>query len=204
MKKLVIAWMAIVVTSTAFAASLKVTVANTLGFDRNKEIVSVSMVAVKQNLGAEAKSFIVVDAKGAQVPYQVTSNKLTLIFPATVKANGSVVYEIKAGTPEKFAVKTFGRFVSERKDDFAWENDRIAFRMYGPKLANENPSNGVDVWLKKTEALIVDKFYYNDLQKGIHYHVDNGEGIDCYKVAHTLGAGGIAPYTDSTLWVQNQ
>ncbi|MDP4203411.1 MAG: DUF4861 family protein [Bacteroidota bacterium] len=204
MKKLVIALMAIVVTSTAFAASLKVTVANTLGFDRNKEIVSVSMAVVKQKLGDDAKSFIVIDAKGAQVPCQITANKLTLIFPATVKANGSAVYEIKAGTPEKFAVKTFGRFVPERKDDFAWENDRIAFRMYGPKLANENPSNGVDVWLKKTEALIVDKFYYNDLQKGIHYHVDYGEGIDCYKVAHTLGAGGIAPYTDSTLWVQNQ
>lgn len=203
MKKIVFALIALSLVSTGFAAPLKVTVTNTLDFDRNNEIVSVSMATVKQKLGADAKNFIVVDYKGAQVPYQVTANKLTLIFPATVKAYATVVYQIKAGSPEKFAVKTFGRFVPERKDDFAWENDRIAFRMYGPKLAPEHPSNGVDVWLKKTEALIVDKFYYNDLQKGIHYHVDHGEGLDCYKVAHTLGAGGLAPYVDTTLWVQN-
>ena len=41
--------------------------------------------------------------------------------------------------------RVFGRFVPERKDDFAWENEYAAFRMYGPALAPENPSNGVDM-----------------------------------------------------------
>lgn len=202
MKKLFISLIVVSITAAGFAASLKVTVANTLGIDRNKEIVSVSLAAIHQKLGA-AQSFIVVNAAGEQVPYQVTANKTKVIFPATVKGNGTAVYEIKAGTPEKFEPKTYGRFVPERKDDFAWENDRIAFRMYGPKLADENPSNGVDVWLKKTEALVVDKRYDGDLHKEISYHIDHGEGLDCYKVAHTLGAGGIAPYIDNTLWVAN-
>lgn len=33
------------------------------------------------------------------------------------------------------------------------------------------------------------------------YHDDHGEGLDCYKVAHTLGAGAIAPYTTDSVWV---
>jgi hypothetical protein len=202
MKKIPVVLLAMALMAAGNAASLKVTVANKLGFDRNKEIVSVNLAIVKQKLGS--KSFIVTDAQGQQLPYQITADKKNVIFPATVKANALSVYEIKPGTPEKFDAKTFGRFVPERKDDFAWENDRIAFRMYGPKLTPENPSNGVDVWLKKTDKLIVDKFYYNDLQLHQPYHVDHGEGLDCYKVGHALGAGGIAPYTDTTLWVGNR
>lgn len=96
-----------------------------------------------------------------------------------------------------------GRQVPERKDDFTWENDRIAFRVYGPALAAENPSNGVDVWLKKTEELVVDKFYKDELENGLSYHVDRGEGLDCYKVGHTLGAGAIAPYSEGKIWVED-
>lgn len=97
----------------------------------------------------------------------------------------------------------FGRQVPERKDDFAWENDRMAYRVYGPALVAENPSNGIDIWLKKTDSLIVDKFYRDDLQNGISYHVDHGLGLDCYKVGHTLGAGAIAPFADGKIWVEN-
>ena len=35
--------------------------------------------------------------------------------------------------------KVYGRHVPERKDDFAWENEYAAFRMYGPALKPENP-----------------------------------------------------------------
>jgi hypothetical protein len=73
--------------------------------------------------------------------------------------------------------------------------------MYGPALAKDNPSNGVDVWLKRTDALIVDKFYKDDLENGLSYHEDHGLGLDCYKVGRTLGAGGIAPYIDGVLHV---
>ena len=93
--------------------------------------------------------------------------------------------------------KVFGRFVPERKDDFAWENEYAAFRMYGPALRPENPSNGVDLWLKATPELIVDSFYYREHVLGLPYHINYGKGLDCYKVAHTCGAGGLVVLTTS-------
>ena len=106
------------------------------------------------------------------------------------------------GTPKPIVPKTFARFVPERKDDFAWENDMAAYRVYGPALADENPSNGIDLWLKKTEELVVDSFYKADLQYGKSYHDDHGQGVDCYKVDHTLGAGGVAPYVNGELLIR--
>jgi len=32
------------------------------------------------------------------------------------------------------------------------------------------------------------------------YHTDHGEGLDCYKVGASLGAGGIAPYANNKLY----
>ncbi|NQV33809.1 MAG: DUF4861 family protein, partial [Phycisphaeraceae bacterium] len=89
---------------------------------------------------------------------------------------------------------TFGRFVPERMDDFAWENDRIAFRVYGPALEVETVSPGIDVWVKKVSHPIVDKWYANK-----DYHKDHGEGADFYKVGPTLGCGGLGLYQDNTL-----
>lgn len=92
--------------------------------------------------------------------------------------------------------KVYGRFVPERKDDFAWENEYAAFRMYGPALAPENPSNGVDLWLKKTSELVVDSFYYREHVLGLPYHINYGKGLDCYKVGHTAGCGGLVVAVD--------
>jgi hypothetical protein len=61
----------------------------------------------------------------------------------------------------------------------------------------------VDLWVKKTEKLIVDQFYNDDLNNKKSYHIDHGEGLDCYKVGHALGCGGIAPFVNDTLWVGN-
>ncbi|MEI8086648.1 MAG: DUF4861 family protein [Paludibacter sp.] len=78
-----------------------------------------------------------------------------------------------------------------------------AYRMYGPALAKENPSNGVDFWVKRTDEVFMDKMYKDELQNKLSYHTDRGQGMDCYKVGHTLGCGGIAPYVSDSLWVGN-
>ena len=97
--------------------------------------------------------------------------------------------------------KVYGRYVPERKDDFAWENEYAAFRMYGPALRPENPSNGVDLWLKTSPELVVDSFYYREHVLGLPYHINYGKGLDCYKVGHTAGAGGLVVITEcSHLW----
>ena len=97
--------------------------------------------------------------------------------------------------------KVYGRYVPERKDDFAWENEYAAFRMYGPALRPENPSNGVDLWLKASPELVVDSFYYREHALGLPYHINYGKGLDCYKVGHTAGAGGLVVMDDEQLYV---
>ena len=97
--------------------------------------------------------------------------------------------------------KVFGRYVPERKDDFAWENEYAAFRMYGPALKAENPSNGVDLWLKSSPELIVDSFYYREHVLGLPYHINYGKGLDCYKVGHTCGAGGLVVIAEDQTWI---
>lgn len=186
--------------------TMNIEISNSSSSDRIDEIVSVywADATIKLQL-ADKDSIIVLDEAGAQLPYQIITNGQSspqeIIFPATVTAGNTNIYTIKKGSPLSFEKKTFGRSIPERKDDFAWENDRIAFRMYGPALAPENPSNGVDIWLKRTNDLIVDKFYNDELQNGLSYHIDHGQGLDCYKVGHTLGAGGISPFVNDSLWI---
>ena len=99
------------------------------------------------------------------------------------------------------AAKVYGRYVPERKDDFAWENEYAAFRLYGPALLPENPSNGVDLWLKSSPELRIDSMYYHELELGEPYHINYGKGLDCYKVAHTVGCGGLAVVAEDVLYV---
>ena len=97
--------------------------------------------------------------------------------------------------------KVYGRYVPERKDDFAWENEYAAFRMYGPALKPENPSNGVDLWLKASPELVVDSFYYREHVLGLPYHINYGKGLDCYKVGHTCGCGGLVVLAEGQTWI---
>jgi hypothetical protein len=97
--------------------------------------------------------------------------------------------------PKEQQPKVYGRYVPERKDDFAWENEYAAFRLYGPALAPENPSNGVDLWLKNSPALVIDTMYGRELRDNRPYHINYDGNLDCYKVAHTCGAGGLVVLT---------
>jgi len=85
--------------------------------------------------------------------------------------------------------KTYGRFVRERRDDFAWENDRIAHRMYGKELEtfprDKLTSSSVDVWTKRVRSLVINNWYMVD-----DYHKDRGEGADLYAAGATRGNGG--------------
>jgi len=188
----------------ALFAQINIEVTNQLPYDRVEELVEVKATEIS---GLAPNRFTLFNAQNEEVPYQLiyngTKTVQSIIFPASVKTGTREVYTLKPGRPAPVVPKTFARFVPERKDDFAWENNLAAYRMFGPALVNENPSNGVDLWLKRTEELVVDSFYRGDLKYGKSYHIDHGQGLDCYRVGKTLGAGGIAPYTDSTLWIGN-
>jgi hypothetical protein len=112
-----------------------------------------------------------------------------------------VLLSLTACQKEAVQPKVYGRYVPERKDDFAWENEFAAFRMYGPALRPENPSNGVDLWLKASPELVVDSFSYREHVLGKPYHINYGKGLDCYKVGHTCGAGGLVVIADNQTYV---
>ncbi|HBZ34416.1 MAG TPA: hypothetical protein DEO38_04865 [Bacteroidales bacterium] len=201
MKKTLFLLFALLFTLTACHKPKTITISNHSNFDRNGELVELNIT----QLGLDAMG-VLADIDDNIVPCQYDIATGILLFQTSIPANSTVQYywrELKDGeqriVPQN---KVSARFVPERKDDFAWENDQAAYRMYGPALANENPSNGVDLWLKQTEELIVDTFYYNEHQKGQSYHINWGKGLDCYKVGHTLGCGGVAPYYQDSLLVQ--
>ena len=79
------------------------------------------------------REVIVLDENDLEVPYQVTYNDM-LIFPTSVKASSTATYTIKPGNPQPVDVISCGRVYPERVDDIAWENDRAAYRAYGPAL----------------------------------------------------------------------
>ena len=96
------------------------------------------------------------------------------------------------------APATFCRFVPERSDDFAWENDRIAFRAYGPALRGKTEDSGIDCWLKRVPYPIIDRWYAGHL-KGVSYHTDHGEGNDPYHTGASRGTGGTGLWVDDHL-----
>jgi len=97
------------------------------------------------------------------------------------------------------AVMAYGRFVPEREDDFTWENDKVAFRVYGPSSGGKGQVSGVDPWLKKVPYSIIDKWYAGFVA-GKSYHEDHGEGYDPYHVGDSRGVGGTAIWVDGVAW----
>ncbi len=120
--------------------------------------------------------------------------------------------EFRSGEKREFVVKRIqskvtrpsvadAKYILPRKD-IAWENDRIAFRIYGGPLAGD-VRNGLDVWVKRVTYPIIDKWYRGDSLKKperISYHVDHGEGADFFNVGRSLGAGACALWKDGTLY----
>jgi hypothetical protein len=137
-----------------------------------------------------------------------------LIIEAAVRPKGVARFRIVSGEPPQFAIVCHGALHPERKDDFAWENDRGAYRVYGPALGRTGErSFGTDVWTKNTPDLVVDDRYYiedvvmmptvdslrrinrhrgDSLYRINSYHHDHGRGLDPYKVGATLGCGAPA------------
>jgi hypothetical protein len=137
---------------------------------------------------------------GKELMYQLeTMGKKTIqnvLILVSVPGGKTIKVAVNNKRPMYHSSKTFARYVPERKDDFAWENDRIAFRMYGKALEGTNEdAYGLDVWTKKTDQLIVNKWYKNG-----DYHTDHGDGLDYYKVGNSLGAGNAAPFLNDSIW----
>ncbi|HJU67477.1 MAG TPA: DUF4861 family protein, partial [Gemmatimonadaceae bacterium] len=185
---------------------VEVLVENSLDLERRDETIVIPWAALRQALPAATATRVrmidpvtsreittqVVDANGDDQPDD-------LLFQASFWPLETKRFVVEARAPSAAAVpRVHVKYVDER-GDIAWESDRIAFRTYGQKLWTlENlHSSGIDVWVKRTRALVLDRWYAKG-QGG--YHTDTGEGADFYRVGATLGGGGTAIWRNDTLY----
>lgn len=208
----------------AGAERMTVRVSHDLAIARPSETITIPWTDVNRALPhALLQKIQVKDWRGRVLPYQVTNVAPQAKDPQKVGlAYGELIFQYDFAAGEKsatftiekiddvapvFPTKAFARFVQERLDDFAWENDRIAHRTYGPALAAPAPAgvtkevlvtSGLDVWCKRVDYPIVDRWY----NKGHdHYHTDQGEGMDMFQVGPSRGCGGVGIWNGQKLAV---
>lgn len=204
--------------STVFAAIpaapapaklVTITLTNPIATKRHGETIALSLDELaKLAPTLDPTKAIIVDASGKVVLSQLVDSNGDekpdqIVFqadlgPSETRSFGVALAErVSANQPD---YKVYGRFVRERHDDFAWENDRVAHRMYGPDLETwkKDPltSSGVDVWVKRVPKLVVNEWYMTD-----NYHQDHGEGADFYAVGKSRGCGGLGFWSGDKLQV---
>jgi hypothetical protein len=191
-----------------------ITIENTLDMERKFETVEISFSELKlediPNIGIRD-----MDSGDLQVIQKVDNEGDgvidVILFQPLVAAKSEKKYEIVVVSEDEKSETMdycFSRFVPERTDDYAWENDKVAFRVFGPKaqrLVEEGKpggtlSSGVDAWLKKVNYPIINKWYKENEEEVGSYHIDHGEGLDNFHVGISRGIGGIAVKEDTTYY----
>ncbi len=206
------------------AGRLTVTVTHDLATARPAETITVPWTEVNKALPhARVQHLAVKDSASHVLPYQVT-NLLPLgkdpkregisygelifqhDFAAGERSATFTVEPIEALAPV-FPSRAFARYVPERLDDFAWENDKVAHRTYGPALGEPDEpktgkevlvTSGLDIWCKRVSYPVVDRWYNIGHD---HYHEDEGEGMDMYQVGTSRGCGGTGVWDGRKLYV---
>lgn len=104
---------------------------------------------------------------------------------------------LRPATADEQRARTAVVIADYRYDDLLWENDRIAFRIYGRALepAELPSSSGIDAWGKRVRWPFMDR----QLRTG-DQHRDQGEGLDFYNVGTGRGVGGLGIWYDNKLW----
>lgn len=218
--QLLFAGLALLSSSLLAAEKITLTVTHALDIARPSETITVPWSEINKHLpGALLQRIAVKDAQGNVLPYQVTNVAPQAKDPKGEGiAYGELIFQHDFAAGEKsatftvgkteavapvFPSKAFARYVPERLDDFAWENDKIGHRTYGPALAApvaDTPkevlvTSGLDIWCKRVSYPIVDRWY----NKGHdHYHKDEGEGMDMYNVGPSRGCGGTGVWDANT------
>lgn len=213
------AWMAILFAGClhpAWAQELKVV--NPLNLARTPEVVEMPLDQVLRHLHlspAQATALVAEDvSNGSRIPIQLCAAGradsppcLLLLVQLPARGQIRIRFRIDPGAPA-IQPLVFGRDAPERKDDFAWENQQVAYRIYGPALeATGEITSGIDVWSKRIPNFVIDAFYKRDAEGArthnpeLTYHKDNGQGMDSYYVGPSRGCGGTAVFDHDQLIV---
>lgn len=199
--------------SLGFAAgALTIKAVNTLQLARAGETIELS-AADMASLGEHDLAKVHIrDAAGKELLSQAVDTDYDdlhqpdiVIFQADFAPGETKHFIASAGAKHVYAEADFrahGRFVRERFDDFAWENDRIAHRTYGKALETWKgeplTSSTIDIWSKRTPKMVIDEWYMVD-----NYHADAGEGADFYSAGTSRGCGGNGLWAADKLWVSS-
>ncbi len=198
---------AILVFATTASADITVKATNKLQIARHQETIEVPATSldalqpqnVPEDKALDMAAIEVKDSTGKEVLSQALPNMI--IFQSDFAASETKTFTLSLGKGHKHLTvddyKAYGRFVRERFDDFAWENDRIAHRTYGKAVERGEGliSSSIDIWSKRTNKLVIDRWYMLGT-----YHLDSGEGYDDYSAGTTRGCGGDALWGDEKLW----
>ena len=162
--------MALAGSSYCHAQQATIVVSNPTSTPRT-ELISLNMSEVKAKLGnatpKKGEAYIVKNKCGQQIGSQITHDGLLLI-DASVRPHGSATYYVSIGKPYQQKVYATGALYKIRKDDIAWENDRCAYRVYGPALQKTGErSFGTDIWVKNTPDTVVYERYVKDMNGNI-------------------------------------
>jgi Domain of unknown function (DUF4861) len=181
-----------------------------------QEVISVPLAEVRQRLPTSDPKRVHVETSHGhlELPTQIYSSAaggppdqlLTLVSVGSAQTVKLRFFLSESAPAPKPLV--YGRAVPERKDDFAWENDKVAYRVYGPALqATGEISSGIDVWSKRVSDLIINEWYAKDAEgqrtknPALTYHKDTGQGLDSYDVGLSRGCGGTAVLSGGKFYV---
>lgn len=204
---IVLLLLAVPLVAVAQQPELTVTAVNNLKLARKSETIELTAKDLAPLAEKDLTKLHVRDNSGREVLAQSVDTDYDdyhkpdlLIFQADFAPGETKTFTVSAGKKREYTkedFKAYGRFVRERFDDFAWENDRIAHRTYGKALITWKgeplTSSAIDIWSKRTSKLIINDWYMVD-----NYHTDLGEGADDYSAGATRGCGG------SGLWANGQ
>ena len=168
--------LAIAGSNYSYAQQATVVVSNTTAAQR-MELVEVSMADVKAKLSnatpGKGQAYVVKNTRGQQIGSQITHDG-KLLIDASVRPHSAATFYISIGKPYPQKVWTTGALYKMRKDDIAWENDRCAYRVYGPALQRTGErSFGTDIWAKNTPDTVVYERYVMDKQGNV-----DGDKVD--------------------------
>lgn len=203
---------------------VKLVVSNATDHDALGVVDGVPLKALLDSIGAPAGTPLTLsDEMGKHVATQIFNNGEIdlLLFESNTLANGESIYYVTIGQDSAQASvqpAVFTQVYPKRKDDLVWENESAIWRAYGPELqATGEQAYGYDIWCKNTKELCCDNRYRlalgnwamadslreigemakaDSISRAGNFHLDHGDGMDCYAVGPTLG-GGTAALLDS-------
>ena len=196
--------------AAALQTQLTITATNRLNVARENETIELSAQDLASLAEKDLMKLHVSDSSGKEVLSQAVDTDYDdyhkpdiLILQADFAPNETKTFTVTAGKKREYTkddFRAYGRFVRERFDDFAWENDRIAHRTYGKALRTWKgeplTSSSIDIWSKRTSKMVINDWYMVD-----NYHMDLGEGVDAYSAGPTRGCGGSGVWANEQLFI---